>query len=300
MIIWTLQNRKNHEFKNSQLFSGKNVRGCTGSFTCVNPYTMKRKLVIAILVCVLLLLLFLLFLLFPRPTPMTATPQDPGFRLGEVTKMWFPKRVPVSDGFTFRYKLWDKFDTAIYYTTGADTFDVVTTFKKITGSKPPVILPDIISTVDDNVLTSAQVYSPSQSAGDNIFVTSGWNHFKNQTWTEPHNNKTFSFVDKVPDAYIELTCTCYKIEWWNEKRENHGIASVQKMKLVNDAWVSDGNPVDVDLYDKRTDNNSLLVWTSPAMNNVTNKFRFIYTGRKNSAATQTNVGHDKFIIYQKQ
>jgi hypothetical protein len=260
---------------------------------------MTKKLGLGILGCLLALLLLLLFLLLPRPTPMTATPQDPGFRLGEITKLWYPKNVTVTDGYTFRYRLWDKYDTAIYYRTGSDTFEVVTTFKKITSLKPPV-LPDIISTIDDNVLTPAQVYSPSQSAGDNIFVTSGWNHFKNQTWTEPHNNKTFSFVDKVPDAYIEVTCTCYKIEWWNEKRENHGIASVQKMKLVNDAWVADGAAVDIDLYAARTDNNSLLVWTSPAMNNQTNKFRFIYTGRKNSAATQTNIGHDKFVIYAKQ
>jgi hypothetical protein len=116
-----------------------------GSFTCVNPYVMTKKLVIAILCCVLILLVLLLFLLFPRPTPMTATPQDPGFRLGEITKLWYPKNVPVTDGFTFRYRLWDKYDTAIYFRTGADTFDVVTTFKKVTGSKPPVVLPDIIT-----------------------------------------------------------------------------------------------------------------------------------------------------------
>ena len=73
------------------------------------------------------------------------------------------------------------------------------------------------------------------------------------------------------------------------------------MKLTNDVWSPDGAAQDVDLYDKRTDNNSLLVWTSPAgMPNTVNKFRFNYTGRKNAAATATNVGHDKFIIFRKQ
>ena len=266
---------------------------------------MNKKLVTAILICILILLIVLVFLLFPKPTPMTATPQDPGFRLGEITKLWYPKNVPVTDGFTYRYRLWDKYDTAIYYRTGPDTFDVVTTFKKITGTKPPIVLPDIITTIDDNVLVADQVYNPSQNAGDNIFVTAGWNHFKNQTWTEPHYNKTFSFVDGVAGAYIELNCTCYKVEWWNEKRENHGIVSVQKMKQQNvngqETWVPDGTAQDVDLYDKRTDNNSLLVWTSPTTTgNTVLKYRFLYTGRKNTAATQTNMGHDKFIIFKKQ
>jgi hypothetical protein len=109
----------------------------------------------------------------------------------------------------------------------------------------------------------------------------------------------------VAGAYIELNCTCYKVEWWNEKRENHGIVSVQKMKqqTVNgqETWVPDGEAQDVDLYDKRTDNNSLLVWTSPTTTaNTILKYRFLYTGRKNSGATQTNMGHDKFIIFKKQ
>ena len=237
---------------------------------------------------------------------MSIPPQiDPGFRLGEVYKLWYPKKVEVKDGLTFRYRLWDKYDTAIYYTTGADTFDVTTTFKKISGNKPPVILPDIISTIDDNVVVSDQGYAPSENAGDNIFVLAGWSHFKNQTWNESHHGKTFSFVDGVEGAYIELTFTGYKVDWYSEKRENHGIMSVQKLKQLSLTVKKFGLPTEP----RRTWTFTIrepiiirfLVWTSPAgMPNATTKFRFNYTGRKNSAATQTNVGHDKFIIYRKQ
>jgi len=248
---------------------------------------MKKKIVIAILCCVLILLIIIIFLLFP-PTPTTHAVQDPGFRLGEVTKFWFPKRVPVSDGFIFRYKLWDKYDTAIYYTTGQDTFEVTTTFKKWTTDKPA--LPDIVTKIDDNI-TAAQKYFPTQNAGDNIFIANGWNHFKGQSWNKPHYNNTLSFVDNVAGAYVELSCVCYKIEWWSEKRINHGIVTVE---------IDGGNPQDVDLYDPREDNNSLKVFTSPNLTNTEHTIRVNYTGRKNSAASQTNVGHDYFVTYKKQ
>ena len=76
-----------------------------------------------------------------------ATPPDPGYRLGQVMKMYYPRRVPVSDGYVFRYRLHANYDTAIHYITGSDTFEVVTTFKKWIPNKP--VLPDIITKVDD-------------------------------------------------------------------------------------------------------------------------------------------------------
>lgn len=219
-------------------------------------------------------------------------------QLGEIIKIWKTKRVPVQDGSVYRYKLWDGSDTAVYYQTGADTFEVVTTFKKITKTKPPVVLPDIISTLDDNSLSSAQVWNPATNAGNNIYITTGWSHMINQPWnqnpdgTPIHYNKSFSFVDKVPGAYLELTCSpCYKVEWWSEKRENHGIVEV---------FLDDVSVGDIDQYSTATTNNSLLLYTTPSMTNATHKVKLLYTGRKNPAASQTNVGHDKFVIYQKQ
>jgi hypothetical protein len=238
----------------------------------------------------------LLILLFGTLIGLPAISQT---KLAEVFKVWETKKVPVSDGFTFRYRLWDKYDTAIYYQTGIDTFEVTTTFKKVSGTKPPP-LPDIISAMDDNVIAPGQVYAPATNAGDNVYFPAGWSHMKGQTWNQTpegnpiHYNKTASFIDAVATggSYVEITCTCYRVDWYTEKRVNHGIAAIS---------VDGATPVDVDLYDPRTDNNSLLVWTSPqGMTNATHKFRVTYTGRKNSAASGASVLHDYFKIYTKQ
>jgi len=213
-------------------------------------------------------------------------------QLAEVTKLWKAKKVTVADGYTYRYNLWDKYDTAIYYLTGPDTFEVVTTFKKISKAKPPVILPDIVSTIDDNVTAGVgQAYSQTVNAGDNIFITNGWSHMKNQQWNVPHHANTFSFIDGVAGAYIELEYTGHTAEWWTEKRVNHGIVSIQ---------IDGSNPVDIDLYDPRTDNSSTLVYTTPKLINATHRLRINYTGRKNPAASSTNIGHDKFVIRKTQ
>jgi hypothetical protein len=219
-------------------------------------------------------------------------------QLAEVVKVWKTKKVTVADGFTYRYNLWSGSDTAIYYQTGIDTFEVVTTFKKISGTKPPPVLPDIISSLDDNTVSPGQVYNPATNLGDNIFSpTTAWSHMKGQPWnqnadgTEIHYNKTLSIVDAA-GAYLEITCICYRVDWYTEKRENHGIAQIS---------LDGGTPKDVDLYAARTDNNSLLVWTtSETTPNATHKIRVIYTGRKNAAANATNIVHDYFKIYTKQ
>jgi len=222
---------------------------------------------------------------------MSIPPQtpDPGYRLGQVMKMYYPRQIQVRDGYVYRYRLHANFDTAIHYITGMDTFEVVTSFKKWIPNKP--VLPDIITKVDDNTMGSGQSYFPTQHPGDNIYITNGWNHFKGQQWNEPHHNQTLSFVDYVAGAYVELKFTGYRVEWWSEKRVNHGIVTVQ---------IDGGSPQDVDLYDAREDNNSLKVFTSVDLPNVEHTIRVMYTGRKNTAASQTNVGHDYFVTYKKQ
>ena len=230
----------------------------------------------------------LLLLIFGALVALPAISQTPP--LAEISKVWKTKRVNVSDGYTYRYKLWDGSDTAIYYQTGIDTFEVTTTFKKVNSTKPPV-LPDIITSIDDNVVTTAQVYSPATNGGDNIIIAGSWSHFKGQVWNANHNALTFSFINDAANAYIELTCTCYKIEWYSEKRNNHGIVSIQ---------LDNGQATEIDLYDARTDNNSILVFTTPVLTNATHKLRVNYTGKKNSASTSTNIGHDYFKTYTKQ
>ena len=230
----------------------------------------------------------LLFLCFGVLVGLPAISQT---KLAEVVRLWKPYYVTATDGLSVKQIVHDKSDSALFTRTGIDTFEMTITYRKITGKpKPP--LPDIISTIDDNVVTTAQAYNPSQNAGDNIFITAGWSHMKGQVWNEPHLNKTFSFIDGVSSSYVEMTCSpCYKIEWWTEKRVNHGIATVQ---------VDGSAPVDIDLYDPRTDNSSSLVYTTPSMPNATHKLRVNYTGRKNSAASSTNIGHDYFKTFTKQ
>ena len=231
----------------------------------------------------------LLLLIFGALVALPAISQT---KLAEVVRLWKPYYVVPTDGLVVKQIIHDKMDSALFSKTGIDTFEMTITYRKISGSKPPPILPDIISTVDDNVATPALLYNPSENAGDNIFITAGWSHMKGQTWNVNHFNNTASFIDGVATAFVEVSCSpCYKIEWYTEKRVNHGIASVQ---------IDGGAAVDVDLYDPRTDNNSLLVFTTPALPNAAHKLRVSYTGRKNAAATQTNLLHDYFKTYTKQ
>ena len=242
-----------------------------------------------------LLLLFGVIVGLPAISQIPKSPT--GYWIGEVTRLWIPKRVDIKDSMSYKYLTHGKYDTAHVHNSGMDTFEVVTVpFKSLLKTKPPVLLPDIISTLDDNTISSAQAYSPATNAGNNIYITTGWSHFINQPWNSDqngnaiHHNKSYSFVDQVPGAYIEVTCNpCYKIEWWSEKRENHGIVAIT---------LDNGTPSDIDLYMVGTANNSLLLYTTPSLPNTTHKLRITYTGRKNPAAISTNIGHDKFVIYQ--
>ena len=44
----------------------------------------------------------------------------------------------------------------------------------------------------------------------------------------------------------------------------------------------------------------MKVFTRVDLPNAPHTIRVMYTGRKNSAASQTNVGHDYFVTYKKQ
>lgn len=229
----------------------------------------------------------LLILLFGVLVGLPAISQT---QLAEVIKLWKTKHVPVVDGMTYKYKLHAKSDTAIYYQVGIDTFEVTTTFKKII--KIPPVLPDVISTMDDNVVATAQAYMPAANLGDNVYNNTTWSHMKGQTWNANHHANTASILET--DGYVELTCTCYKVEWWSEVRSNHGIVAIS---------IDGGPAVNVDLYKAPPDtNNSTLVWKSPSTitSNAVRKIRVSFTGTKNPASTATNFIHDKFVIYIKQ
>lgn len=209
-------------------------------------------------------------------------------KVAAVSHVWETKHVTISDGYVYKYKIYSDMDTAIYWQPGTDTFEVTTTFRKLNNPTPPK--PDLITNLDDNTASIAQRYEPPTNVGDNIQVAGLWTHFKGQTWNTPHYANTVSVLRTA--GYVELTCTCYKVEWYSEKRINHGIVSIT---------VDGGTPVDLDLYDPRTDNSSTIVWTSPSsMINGSHTIRIAWTGRKNPVATDTNYLHDRFVIYTKQ
>jgi len=213
------------------------------------------------------------------------------YKIGEVTKLWTPKHIQVTDGLVFKYKLYNGLDTAYRYTIGAnaDTFDVTITFKQ----RLPPAKPDIVTTIDDYPTAPEQTYLPATRLADNVYSTNAWAHMKGQSWNALHYANTVSFVEGIPvGAYVELTCVCYKVEWWGERRNNHGIVSI----------TTDGGSIaNVDTYGPNTDNPSTLLWQSAsAPVNGTHKFRVTYTGTKNPASTSFSIVHDKWVIYKKQ
>jgi len=215
------------------------------------------------------------------------------YKIGEITQLWTPKHVYVTDGLVHKYTTYDGYDTAYRYiiAPNPDTFDVVVTFKK----RLPPAKPDVVTIIDDYPTAPQQTYLPATRLADNVASPTAWAHMKNNTWNANHYANTVSFVEPTTAGtyYVELTCVCYKVEWWGERRNNHGIASIT---------TDGGSAVNVDTYGTNSDNPSTLLWTSPATitTNGTRKFRVTYTGTKNPASSGASIVHDKWIIYTKQ
>jgi len=127
--------------------------------------------------------------------------------------------------------------------------------------QPPVVLPDLITTIDDAVSDTRNVYSAN------------WFNSVNQNWNTNHFANTASFTT-VTGSTVEVTIDGYKFDWYTEKRLNHGTAGVK---------IDDQPEVMVDLYAKREDNNSVVVYSSPTLTNGIHKVTIRMTGAKNPA-----------------
>lgn len=143
------------------------------------------------------------------------------------------------------------------------------------GAPPPDTIPDPeITYIIDDAILPANNYS------------AGWYHSANNTWNQNHNNNTASFI--TGNGYLETTFTGTKVEWYTEKRNNHGVAGVS----------IDGGPEgNVDLYKNTDANGSELVYTSPVLTNTVHKIKIRWTGAKNSASTDPSIIHDYFKVY---
>lgn len=174
-------------------------------------------------------------------------------------------------------------DTAkLFLAPDGGVYEGVITWRKVGGVVVPPVdpLPDLITDIDDKASDTRNKY------------TLVWTPSVNAPWNANHFDKTASYT-LVKDGALETTFDGYKVEWFTEKRFNHGIAAVS---------IDGGPEVMVDLYDARTDNPSLKVWTSPVLTSGIHKIKIRCTLTKSntSTGTDTNIIHDYFRTYKKQ
>jgi hypothetical protein len=169
--------------------------------------------------------------------------------------------------------------------------------KKITE---PVVVPkpDIITSIDDAFAAPGVKYYTiaagavklDANTGLNVGNPGGWSHAANNAWNTAHHDKTASYTSIV-NSFVEITFTGYKFEWVTEKRLNHGIAAVS---------IDGGAEVEIDLYDPTSLNTKIItVFASPALSSGTHVIKIRCTGKKNPAATETNILHDRLVVYKK-
>lgn len=157
----------------------------------------------------------------------------------------------------------------------------------------PVVVPqpDVITDIDNVVAQTANKYS------------AGWLHYANNTWNANHLNNTIS-VTYTAGSTLEVTFNGYKCEWWSEPRMNHGIAGLS---------IDGGPEVEVDLYDKRSDNITAKIWTSPNLTAGVHVLKIRMLNKKNPAwqtdfpvghaqraqAQETNIIHDYVKVFKR-
>lgn len=141
------------------------------------------------------------------------------------------------------------------------------------------------------VTDTSNLPAPTGSNIDNtnvLCIFSGpWVHIANQAWTAPFNNNSYSYTQGV-GAQVVIPFTGTKIEFYSEKRNNHGIVALS---------IDNGAEEMIDCYDPQsTTNNSTKVWekTIPA---GSHSFKMRYTGNKHASATEANILFDYIKVF---
>lgn len=83
--------------------------------------------------------------------------------------------------------------------------------------------------------------------------TGAWFHYSNLSWTPAYHNQTIS-VTSDATARVSAPFTGDHIEWWSEKRNNHGIVQIWIDGVQQDSDAGTGGIQNYDLYDASTDN----------------------------------------------
>jgi hypothetical protein len=192
---------------------------------------------------------------------------------------WRPNPIFLKDSVkTFRLVSKNGFYAFVYVLFSGSETERIIEIRQKKYVAPVIPKPDLITDIDDK---------PTDTRNKYILA---WSNVSGATWNANHFGKSASFTS-VKDGALETTFDGYKVEWFTEKRINHGIAAVS---------IDGGTEVMIDLYDPRTDNNKVKVWTSPTLTNGTHKIKIRCTLTKNTLATDTNIIHDFFKVYKKQ
>jgi len=159
-----------------------------------------------------------------------------GLQLAEVTKVWHRKNVVVKDGMTYKYITYQNSDTARYYITGSDTFQVTVVFNKV-GTAPSPIVTQIDG--EQATFSSSPAWSFHGIAAAN---TPGW------------FNNTIAYSN-APGSWASYTFTGRRIKLFAETKPTHGTGVVvitrgtQVIKSGNVNFVSLATTLPAQIYD---------------------------------------------------
>lgn len=115
----------------------------------------------------------------------------------------------------------------------------------IPGYVPPV--DEVVGQGEIDDASSANVY------------TGAWTLSQNLNWTTNYLNSTIHGTSDVT-AKVSTAFTGDHIEWWAEKRVNHGIVAVYIDGVRQDCDTGTGGTQDCDLYDSSTDNDRTKIF----------------------------------------
>lgn len=200
--------------------------------------------------------------------------------LAEVTihKLWNNRKdIVPTHGMVYDYRIGD--DTARYFHPVNDkNFRArVIFYDEAIGLPDEPIGEETITIIDSTPDDPANKYYGT------------WRHASGSSWLSSFHDQTGSYNTGTADSLV-ITVDGYKVEWYTEKLNNHGIAEVR----------IDGKfAAGIDLYKAGTENNSQLVWTGLMLTDGPHKITIRYTGQKNEAATQANIIHDYLKVFKK-
>lgn len=122
--------------------------------------------------------------------------------------------------------------------------------------------------------------------------TGGWTFSQNLAWTTAYHDQTIHGTSDVT-AKVSAPFTGDHIEWWAEKRTNHGIVAVYIDGVRQDCDAVTGGTQDCDLYDTSTDNLPAKIFEKDVTQGA-HTIELRATGTRNASST-ANPFFDEFV-----